>query len=136
MERELSRSSKYWIPRHRYYELMHFSLQYPEWVKGYHHVSSSYKAQTKLDETKVQQSGYADPTADKAVILDWYNKRLWMVERAAYLAHPILKEYIMENVTEGRTYDQIRAREDIPVGRKKFYEICRAYYWYLSQLRD
>ena len=30
---ELSKKSKYWIPRHRYYELKHFCLQYPEWEK-------------------------------------------------------------------------------------------------------
>lgn len=30
---ELSKSSKYWIDRHRYYELKHFCLQYPIWKK-------------------------------------------------------------------------------------------------------
>lgn len=135
MERELSRSSKYWIPRHRYYELMHFSLQYPEWVKAYRYVSHNNPG-TPSYEDKIQKSGYSDPTADQALILDWYDSKIGLVEKAAYLAHPILKDYILQNVTEGRTYDQIRAYEDIPVGRKKFYEICRAYYWHLSQLRD
>lgn len=27
---ETSKKNKYWIPRHRYHELKHFCLQYPE----------------------------------------------------------------------------------------------------------
>ena len=30
---EISKNNEYWIPRHRYYELKHFCLQYREWVK-------------------------------------------------------------------------------------------------------
>ncbi|MDR3050714.1 MAG: hypothetical protein LBU67_03220, partial [Oscillospiraceae bacterium] len=32
---EISEKSKYWIERHRYYELKHFCLQYPVWQKAY-----------------------------------------------------------------------------------------------------
>ena len=32
---ELSKKNKYWIERHRYYELKHFCLQYPIWKKAY-----------------------------------------------------------------------------------------------------
>ena len=37
---ELSKKNKYWIPRHRYYELKHFCLQYPEWKEQYTNLSS------------------------------------------------------------------------------------------------
>ena len=31
---ELSKKNKYWIPKHRYYELKHFVMQYPQWVEA------------------------------------------------------------------------------------------------------
>ena len=35
---ELSKNNKYWISKHRYYELKHFCLQYPEWQKEYSNI--------------------------------------------------------------------------------------------------
>ena len=32
---EVSEKNKYWIDKHRYYELKHFCLQYPLWKKEY-----------------------------------------------------------------------------------------------------
>ncbi len=32
---EISVKNTYWLPKHRYYELKHFCLQYPEWKKNY-----------------------------------------------------------------------------------------------------
>ncbi len=32
---ELSPKNKYYIDKHRYYELKHFCLQYPEWKQTY-----------------------------------------------------------------------------------------------------
>lgn len=31
LKSELSVKNQYYIPKHRYYELRHFCLQYPEW---------------------------------------------------------------------------------------------------------
>lgn len=43
---ELSRKNRYWISKHRYYELKHFCLQYPEWKKFH----LEYAKQIKLIE--------------------------------------------------------------------------------------
>lgn len=32
---EISEKNKYWIDKHRHYELKHFCLQYPEWKRAY-----------------------------------------------------------------------------------------------------
>ena len=32
---EITKKNKYWIEKHRYYELKHFCLQYPIWRKAY-----------------------------------------------------------------------------------------------------
>ena len=31
----ISENNKYWIDKHRHYELKHFCLQYPMWKKAY-----------------------------------------------------------------------------------------------------
>ena len=33
---KLSEKNKYWIDKHRHYELKHFCLQYPSWKKAYY----------------------------------------------------------------------------------------------------
>ena len=38
---ELSENNKYWISKHRYYELKHFCLQYPIWKKAYAAINDS-----------------------------------------------------------------------------------------------
>lgn len=38
---ELSHKSKYHIDKHRYYELKHFCLQYPNWKKSYAEVDAT-----------------------------------------------------------------------------------------------
>lgn len=37
---ELSPKNKYYIAKHRYYELKHFCLQYPEWKQTYTYLKS------------------------------------------------------------------------------------------------
>lgn len=32
---EISKKNRYWIDKHRYYELKHFCLQYPTWKKAH-----------------------------------------------------------------------------------------------------
>ena len=36
---EVSVKNKYWISRHRYYELKHFCLQYGEWKQAYNSIT-------------------------------------------------------------------------------------------------
>ncbi len=39
LKSELSEKNKYWIPKHRYYELRHFCLQYNDWRTAYNTIS-------------------------------------------------------------------------------------------------
>ena len=47
---ELSEKNKYWISRHRYYELKHFCLQYPSWRRTY----------AALDDLTIYSPQYVD----------------------------------------------------------------------------
>ena len=37
---EISKKNRYWIDKHRYYELKHFCLQYPTWKKAHSSLDS------------------------------------------------------------------------------------------------
>ena len=45
---ELSSKNKYYIDKHRYYELKHFCLQYTEWKKSYSTFDDTIYLKTKL----------------------------------------------------------------------------------------
>lgn len=62
---ELSKSSKYWIDRHRYYELKHFCLQYPIWKKAAQLLDALSKSPSLLEEY-IKSGRISDPTVDCA----------------------------------------------------------------------
>lgn len=70
---ELSKKNKYWIPRHRYYELKHFCLQYPEWKEQYTNLSSV--TTPKLTDKVFRNIGHhSDPTercAERKIFYQW-----------------------------------------------------------------
>lgn len=38
---EISKKNRYWIDKHRYYELKYFCLQYPTWKKAHSSLDSN-----------------------------------------------------------------------------------------------
>ena len=78
---ELSPQSPYWIPRHRYYELKHFCLQYPTWRKAYEHLNAL--SARPYDIEAIQKSGVSDPTAKIATSKAYFSARTRMVFETA-----------------------------------------------------
>lgn len=131
---EISKQSPYYISKHRYYELRHFCLQYPEWRSAYYSLDGYAKASS---EEKIFTGGAAgDPTASIAVSRIYYLKRMKLVERTAREADAVLARFLVKCVTEGLSYEQIRAREPIPCGKDFFYETYRRFFWLLDKARQ
>ena len=61
---DISRKNKYWIDKHRHYELKHFCLQYPEWKKA-------YNAKPVIPSSV---EWHNDPTAKEAMQKTLYSK--------------------------------------------------------------
>ena len=58
---KLSENNKYFVEKHRYYELKHFCLQYPDWKKGYSEIE--YIRSTSFDPCVFSSQGDpGDPT--------------------------------------------------------------------------
>ena len=131
----ISPKNKYYIEKHRYYELKHFCMQYPIWRKAYSSLSSLSGRPSDLGLFK-KQYGICDPTAKCAEARLFYAYRIDMIEQAAMETDSVLADYILTAVTEGISYDVLKARLNIPCCRDTYYQLYRRFFWILNKLRQ
>ena len=131
---ELSEKNKYWIERHRYYELKHFCLQYPIWKKAYLSLDGLAKRPNDLALFPARQH-LGDPTAKCAEARIFYSDRMDMVEQVATATEPELAKYILQSVTNGLSYDILKARLEIPCCKDVYYDLYRRFFWLLNKER-
>lgn len=124
--------SKYWIPKHRYYELKHFCLQYPEWKKVY--LDLDFKMEAKLLD-RVSGGELSDPTARLGQIRAELWRAMDLVQRTAKEASNELGDYIFKAVTEDVSFVQLQTIYDIPCGKDMYYDAYRKFFWLLSERR-
>lgn len=132
---KLSEKNKYWISRHRYFELKHFCLQYHTWRKAYAALNEVIISSPTLERIGVT-TGHGDPTAECAIAKEHYSKRIKMVERAAMDTDEQLAVYILKAVTEELSYTYLKTKLDIPCSRDTYYDRYRKFFWVLSKMRD
>lgn len=131
---EISNKNKYYIDKHRYYELKHFCLQYKEWKKAYTSCCESIIFTSTIDK----QPGCSTPgdlTAKYAVKRAEYSKRIKLIESLAKETDEFLYPYILKAVTEGLSYTYLKSKLDIPCGRDMYYDRYRKFFWLLSESR-
>ncbi len=132
---QISEKNKYYIDKHRYYELKHFCLQYSEWKKAYANCCESIIFTSKF-ERLTPSDVPGDLTAKYAMRRAQYAERIKLIESAAKDADEFLYPYILKAVTEGLSYTHLKSRLDIPCGRDMYYDRYRRFFWLLSELRD
>ena len=132
---ELSIKNKYWINKHRHYELKHFCLQYPEWKKAYAEFSD-YDTPLSMIERVSTSNLPGDPTAKRALMKAYYSEKINMIERVAIETDKGLHNYILKAVTEGLSFTYLKTKLGIPCGRDMYYDRYRKFFWLLSQTRD
>ena len=132
---EISEKSKYYIDKHRYYELKHFCLQYNEWKKAYASCNESIIFASSLEKMPATNLP-SDLTAKYAMKKAYYGERIKLIEHAAKEADDFLYPYLLKAVTEGLAYTHLKTRYDIPCGRDMYYDRYRKFFWLLSEMRD
>ena len=132
---KISENNKYWIDKHRYYELKHFCLQYNEWKKAYASCCEAIIFASKYDDAPSVNTP-CDLTAKYAIKRAQYANRVKMIEEAAKEADEFLYPYILKAVTEGLSYPYLKTILDIPCGRDMYYDRYRKFFWLLSEMRD
>lgn len=128
----LAEKNKYYIEKHRYYELKHFCMQYPIWKKAY----QSLNKLSNSNEIAEHFDMYDDPTAQCGIAMAFYSTRIEMVESCCRKADDDLYIYILKAVTEGLSYNTLLMKENIPCSRDTYYDRYRKFFYLLNKVRD
>lgn len=131
---EISVKNKYWINKHRHYELKHFCLQYNEWKKAYAACNEAIIFASEFDRMPSSNIP-SDLTAKYAIKKAQYAEKIKLIERIAMEADDFLYPYILKAVTEGLAYTYLKTRLDIPCGKDMYYDRYRKFFWLLSEAR-
>ena len=131
---EISVKNKYYIDKHRYYELKHFCLQYNEWKKSYASCCEALIFTSKFERFSTNTMP-SDLTAKYAIKRAQYAERIKMIEEAAKDADEFLYPYILKAVTEGLSYTHLKMHNNIPCGKDMYYDRYRRFFWLLSEMR-
>ena len=135
---ELSEKNKWWISKHRYYELRHFCLQYPEWRKQIADIDG-LPSSSPAGQEHIRSGRTADPTAVYGEARSWLTKRVELVEKAAYEAcdHQFWYTILVEAVARNLSYDVLEAQKGImPISRDQWYNTYRRFFWTLDKARE
>lgn len=125
---EISIKSPFYISKHRYLELKHFCLQYPEWKRKLADLSW-FPQQGDGRSTDV-----AMPVERMAERRDKYLKYMEMVEQSCVAADPDIYEWLLKSVTDGVSYSNLRAA-GLPCSKDYYYERYRKFFWHLDKVR-
>ena len=130
---ELSEKNKYYIDKHRFYELKHFCLQYLNWKKQYNSICEL--SASNLEGIKTG-SFHSDLTSKYAIEKAYYSKLMKIVEKSAIEADEDLYLYIIKGVTEGFSYTRLKTQLNIPCSKDTYYDRYRKFFWLLNDYRD
>ena len=135
MERPRNRSWKdYGISEHRYLELKNFCLQYKEKKEKIQYGLSAYNMDGNGGGV-----GPSDPTSKSALVHAVYEKDIQMIEHSAVEANPEIYLYILDSVTNGKSYEEIEYNPEygkIPYGKTDFYAYRRLFFSILDKKKE
>lgn len=132
---ELSIKNKYYIDKHRHYELKHFCLQYPSWKKAYDEFDNLSIPLSMIERVPTSNLP-GDPTAKRALMKTRYLEKIKLIEDTAKKADQYLYQYILKAVTENLSYTYLKTKLNIPCGKDMYYDRYRRFFWILDETRN
>lgn len=132
---EVSERNLYWIEKHRYYELKHFCLQYPVWKKVHESLDGMNSRDNDISHQN-RKGSISKPTERYGIAKAYYSERMDMLEHIATETDEIIGRYILKGVTEGYSYDCMKAKLDIPCCKSTYYDLYRRFFWLLDKARQ
>lgn len=130
---ELSKKSPYYIPKHRYYELKHFVMQYPEWKDMLDAIEG--RSNTKLLLDWVKMNTIPNPVLKAVEMREYYNSNIEICERVAKQTDPVIGPYILKAIIDGSSYDILKARHNVPCCKDIWYDLYHKFFWLLDAAR-
>lgn len=130
---EVAKKNKYYISRHRYYELKHYCLQYNEWKENI----TLLTPKISRGEFSVKQDGIiSDPTSRIAIKRAYYSNLIKQLEDCCIEADKEIGKYILLAVTQDLSYQKLLAKYDVPFSKQLYYNRYRRFFWLLSKIRE
>lgn len=129
----ISKKNKYYINKHRHYELKHFCLQYPEWKRLYTELDGLYG---RSMDSVGRGNSVADPTYTCTDERLSYLERMELIEQTAIAADAEIASYILAGVTEGLSYIHLKNKLYLPCGKDMYYDRYRRFFWLLDKARN
>jgi len=135
MKPELSKKNDFYLPKHRLYELRHFCRQYRHWKNM---AKELYSIQIVIpDKEPVRRTNnISDPVTRAAILRERYLRNMELVDTSARDTDPVIGKWIFKGVTEGRSYDQLNAEQEVPCGKNQYYELYHKFFWILSERQN
>lgn len=133
---KISKSNPYYISKHRYLELKHFCLQYPEWRKKYANLQNKIHPSTSSVTICQNIYEHSDKTAQIALDRAYYHSCMRLIENTADNADCEIGDYIFKAVTEGYSYNYLKTVLSMPCGRDMYYNRYRKFFWLLDKTRN
>ena len=124
----ITKKNQWYISKHRYYELKHFCMQYPEWKKK---LREADRLRANAMRDRVTGGTTPDPTADAALERIELSSKIEMIAAAAKQAGEDLWELLLKSVTEDISYAKLCP----PCCQQVWYRMYRKFFWLLDTLR-
>lgn len=131
---QLSAKNPCRIPKHRYYELKHFCLQYPDWKKALV-LLDGWNTEPRDIPGIIKGRPPESPTERQAIARLYYSGQIAIVDRCIDELDPTLAPFILKGVTEGLGFEKLQA-QGCPCCREMYYEYYRYFFWLLSKERQ
>ncbi len=125
---ELSKNNPHYLEKHRYLELKHFCLQYPNWSHELEQIS--FFGTSKLDY--YFEHKFSDPTNRIAETRMFYTSRMDLIKSFCKMVDPVIGDYIFKGVTQGLGYEVLNP----PCGKELYYKLYRKFFWALHLSRE
>lgn len=129
----LSEKNPFRLEQHRYLELVHYCLQYPEWKKKRRELIEANGHPLYLEDPVVHDTGRS--TEDLAIRIDELTRAIDLVECAAKAADQDLWRFLLCAVTKDVKYPVLRDLHGLPCCKNVWYRTYRKFYWILSQMK-
>ena len=130
----VSKKNKYWISKHRFYEISHHCLQYAEWKDELRNLQASIGVKAVKMDGMPHGTEVGSPTESIALRIYDLEEKIKRVEDAAYESDPVIEKFILKAVTnDGITFNYLKNVMGIPCEKDMYYDRRRKFYWIMSQ---
>lgn len=127
---ELSGRNPSAISGHRYYELRHWCLQYPDWKKELWQIERTQSSSLIRPEKRVEDA--KRPVEELSERIEELKKKIQTVDRIAEKAGGEISKWLKIGVTEDRSFNELKTLRGLPCERDMYYRCYRLFFKILS----